>query len=82
VVFVLRDAQPLIVFGGDVLFSGSIGRTDFPDGSFERLANGIHQRLFTLPDDTVVFSGHGPPTTIGQEKNANPFVGRPAGWRG
>lgn len=82
VVFVLRDAEPVIVFGGDVLFSGSVGRTDFPDGSFERLAKGIHQRLFTLPDDTVVFSGHGPPTTIGQEKNSNPFVGRPAGWRG
>ncbi len=82
VVFVLRDAEPVIVFGGDVLFSGSIGRTDFPDGSFERLAKGIHQRLFTLPDDTLVFSGHGPPTTIGEEKNSNPFVGRPAGWRG
>lgn len=82
VVFVLRDAEPVIVFGGDVLFAGSVGRTDFPDGSFERLAKGIHQKLFTLPDDTVVFSGHGPPTTIGEEKNSNPFVGRPAGWRG
>lgn len=82
IVFVWRGGSPIVVFGGDVLFSGSIGRTDFPDGSFEQLARGIHQKLFTLPDDSVVLSGHGPPTTIGQEKRTNPFVGRPAGYQG
>ena len=81
-VFVWREHSPVYVFGGDVLFAGSVGRTDFPDGSFEQLAQGIHQKLFTLPDDTLVFSGHGPVTTIGEEKRSNPFVGRPAGWKG
>ncbi len=75
VVFVWRDGNPSIVFGGDVLFAGSVGRTDFPDGSFEQLAAGIREKLFTLPDETTVFSGHGPPTTIGEEKRTNPFVG-------
>ena len=82
VVFVCRAVRPWIVFGGDVLFRGSIGRTDFPDGSFEDLASGIHRKLFTLPDDTLVLPGHGEPTTIAEEKAENPFVGRPAGWRG
>ena len=82
VVFVWRGARPWIVFGGDVLFQGSVGRTDFPDGSFEQLAAGIHRKLFTLPDDTLVLPGHGETTTIGEEKRNNPFVGRPAGWRG
>lgn len=80
VVFIWRDHQPIYVFGGDVLFAGSIGRTDFPGGSFQRLADGIHRRLFTLPDDAIILSGHGPPTTIGTEKRTNPFVGAPAGW--
>jgi glyoxylase-like metal-dependent hydrolase (beta-lactamase superfamily II) len=82
VVFVWRDHRPMHVFGGDVLFAGSVGRTDLPGGSFEALAKGIHEKLFTLPDDAVVHSGHGPATTIGKEKATNPFVGRPAGWRG
>jgi hydroxyacylglutathione hydrolase len=82
VVFVWKDHQPMIVFGGDVLFAGSVGRTDFPDGDFGALAAGIHGKLFTLPDDTIVLSGHGPATTIGEEKESNPFVGRPAGWKG
>jgi hydroxyacylglutathione hydrolase len=81
VVYVWRGERPWIVFAGDVLFQGSIGRTDFPDGSFKDLAAGIHGKLFTLPDDTVVLPGHGDPTTIGEEKRHNPFVGRPAGWR-
>ncbi|HEV3023041.1 MAG TPA: MBL fold metallo-hydrolase [Pirellulales bacterium] len=79
VVFIWRGERRVYVFGGDVLFAGSVGRTDFPDGSFARLAEGIHTKLFTLPDDSVVFSGHGPPTTIGQEKATNPFVGRGRG---
>lgn len=62
------------VIGGDVLFSGSIGRTDLPGGNFDVLANSIRKQLYTLPDDTTVHSGHGPSTTIGAEKQSNPFV--------
>jgi glyoxylase-like metal-dependent hydrolase (beta-lactamase superfamily II) len=80
VVFIWRGGRPMAVFGGDVLFAGSIGRTDFPDGSFEELAAGIHNKLFTLADDTVILPGHGPATTVGQEKRHNPFVGAPAGF--
>jgi hydroxyacylglutathione hydrolase len=75
VVFVLHAEDPPVVLGGDVLFNGSVGRTDFPGGSFDTLKAGIHAKLFTLPDGTRVFPGHGPPTTVGQEKRANPFVG-------
>jgi glyoxylase-like metal-dependent hydrolase (beta-lactamase superfamily II) len=82
IVLVLRQVQPYVVFAGDVLFSGSVGRTDFPGGSLAALVRGIHTRLFVLPDDTVVLPGHGPATTIGAEKRSNPFVGRPAGYRG
>jgi glyoxylase-like metal-dependent hydrolase (beta-lactamase superfamily II) len=82
VVFIWEAGRPIIVFGGDVLFAGSVGRTDFPDGNFEDLAANIHQKLFTLPDDTQVLPGHGPATTIGREKRNNPFVGQPAGYRG
>ena len=74
VVFVLHDELPIVVFGGDVLFRGSIGRTDFPGGSFETLAAGIRTKLYTLPDDAVVYPGHGPVTTVGHEKRTNPFV--------
>jgi hydroxyacylglutathione hydrolase len=63
-----------VVFGGDVLFRGSIGRTDFPGGSFETLAAGIRNKLYTLPDETVIYPGHGPVTKIGYEKRTNPFV--------
>jgi glyoxylase-like metal-dependent hydrolase (beta-lactamase superfamily II) len=79
VVFV-RKSQPWVVFGGDVLFRGSIGRTDFPDGDFDQLASAIHQKLFTMPADTIVLPGHGPITTIGHERLTNPFVGAPAGY--
>lgn len=75
VVYILRDTKPQIVLGGDVLFRGSIGRTDFPGGSFELLEKGIHEKLWVLPDDTIVYPGHGPVTTIGYEKRTNPFVG-------
>ena len=80
VVFLCRQVKPWYVFGGDVLFRGSIGRTDFPDGDFDALRASIHDKLFTLPDDTVVLPGHGPATTIGREKQTNPFVGVPAGY--
>jgi hydroxyacylglutathione hydrolase len=81
VVFIWDADEPAIVFGGDVLFAGSIGRTDFPGCSFEVLEENIHAKLFTLPDATRVLPGHGPPTTVGEEKRENPFVGAPAGYR-
>ena len=62
------------VIGGDVLFNGSIGRTDLPGGDYATLINSIQTQLFTLPDETRVYSGHGPMTTIGFEKMNNPFV--------
>ena len=62
------------VFVGDTLFQGSIGRTDFPGGDFDTLLTSIRSRLFTLDDDTTVFTGHGPETTIGTEKQFNPFA--------
>lgn len=63
-----------IVIGGDVLFYGSIGRTDLPGGDYHTLISGIKSKLFRLPDDTRVFCGHGPETTIGFEKRSNPFL--------
>ena len=63
------------VFVGDTLFAGSIGRTDFPGGSFETLKNSIQQKLFTLGDDVVVYPGHMGVTRIGEERKYNPFVG-------
>lgn len=59
---------------GDVLFAGSVGRTDFPGTSWPVLAHSIKTQLLTLPDDTVVFPGHGPSTTIGRERRTNPFL--------
>lgn len=81
VVFLWQGGSPWVLFGGDVLFQGSIGRTDFPDGTFEQLRDAIHRKLFTLPGDTQVLCGHGPPTTIDAERRENPFVGRPAGYK-
>lgn len=75
VVFVALDLRPVIVLGGDVLFAGSVGRTDLPDGDAAALLASIREKLFLLPDDAVVLPGHGPATTIGREKQSNPFVG-------
>jgi glyoxylase-like metal-dependent hydrolase (beta-lactamase superfamily II) len=77
IVFLVRTT-PVTVFGGDVLFRGSIGRTDFPGGSHPLLLDGIRAKLFTLPGDTVVYPGHGPVTTVAHEKRSNPFVGKAA----
>lgn len=63
-----------VVFTGDTLFHSSIGRTDFPGGSHKDIFKSIRNKLFTLPDDTVVYPGHGEPTKIGYEKRNNPFV--------
>ncbi len=67
-------AQKFIV-GGDVLFNGSIGRTDLPGGDYNTLIKSIREKLFVLPDEVIVYNGHGPETTIGNEKKFNPFVG-------
>jgi glyoxylase-like metal-dependent hydrolase (beta-lactamase superfamily II) len=63
------------LFVGDVLFSGSIGRTDLPGGDFDSLVKGVRERLFTLSEETIVHPGHGPDTTIARERENNPFVG-------
>jgi len=74
VVFLWKGADPWVAFVGDVLFQGGIGRTDFPDGDTELLLESIRSKLYTLPDETVILPGHGPQTTIGEEKRYNPFV--------
>jgi glyoxylase-like metal-dependent hydrolase (beta-lactamase superfamily II) len=63
-----------VILGGDVLFNGSIGRTDLPGGDFSALMQSIHSEFLTLPDSTIVYSGHGPETTIGAERVSNPFL--------
>jgi hydroxyacylglutathione hydrolase len=67
-------AKQNFLIGGDVLFNRSIGRTDLPGGNHEQLIKNIREKLFVLPDETVVYSGHGEPTTIGEEKLQNPFL--------
>jgi glyoxylase-like metal-dependent hydrolase (beta-lactamase superfamily II) len=70
----LYAQQEGLVFAGDTLFAGSVGRTDFPGGDMDQLIEGIRTKLFTLPDATVVYPGHGMRTTIGREKRNNPYV--------
>ena len=65
---------PAVVFSGDTLFAGGIGRTDFPGGRYQQLIESIRTSLFALPDDTRVYPGHGEPTTIGEERRTNPFL--------
>ena len=74
VVFVVREEPTPVVLGGDVLFRGGIGRTDFPGGDYELLLRGIREKLWPLPPATVVYPGHGPATTVGHERRTNPFL--------
>lgn len=67
-------AKQSFIISGDVLFNRSIGRTDLPGGNHETLLKNIREKLFVLPDETIVYSGHGPATTIGDEKKHNPFL--------
>lgn len=71
---VLYDEADGFLIAGDVLFRGSIGRTDLPGGDFDTLISGITTKLMTLPGDTVVYPGHGEPTTIAHERSSNPFI--------
>jgi glyoxylase-like metal-dependent hydrolase (beta-lactamase superfamily II) len=68
------EAAPPVMFSGDVLFAGSIGRTDLPGGSWEQMQDSLARVILPLPDETVVYSGHGPSTTIGRERLVNPFL--------
>ncbi len=68
------------VFSGDALFAGSVGRTDLPGGDTKVLVDAIKSKLFAFGDETPVYPGHGEPTTVGEEKERNPFVGRNARW--
>ncbi|NVK54368.1 MAG: MBL fold metallo-hydrolase [Alteromonadaceae bacterium] len=72
IALVERTSDTVIV--GDIIFAGSIGRTDFPQGNHPQLINSIREKLFTLPTSMTVYPGHGPTTSIGQERQSNPFV--------
>ena len=75
VVFLLENASPPIAIVGDVVFAGSVGRADFPGGDGRLLVSGIRSKLFTLPPETIILPGHGPKTTVGREKQFNPYAG-------
>jgi hydroxyacylglutathione hydrolase len=75
VVYLWEGQEPPVAFVGDVIFAGSIGRTDFPDSDHRQLVFGIRSKLFTLPDETMLLPGHGGATTVGKEKRSNPFAG-------
>ncbi|MCI0552372.1 MAG: MBL fold metallo-hydrolase [Anaerolineae bacterium] len=68
-------ANQSVCFCGDLIFAGSVGRTDLPGGDWNTLVKSIKEQIFTLPDETRLLSGHGPETTVGEEKRGNPFVG-------
>jgi len=71
---ILYVASEKVCFCGDLIFAGSVGRTDLPGGNWEQLVESIKTQVFNMPDDTRLLSGHGPSTTVGQEKKSNPFV--------
>jgi glyoxylase-like metal-dependent hydrolase (beta-lactamase superfamily II) len=70
----LYFAAEKTLIAGDTLFAGSIGRTDLPGGSFKKIIHSLHEKVLALPDETVVVPGHGPLTTIGEERQSNPFL--------
>jgi hydroxyacylglutathione hydrolase len=70
----LPSPDPAVLFSGDLLFAGSIGRTDLPGGNHRRILDSLARVCLTLPDETIVLSGHGPQTTIGTERRGNPFL--------
>ncbi len=72
---ILYVASERVCFCGDLIFAGSVGRTDFPGGDWDQLIESIKTQVFIMPDDTRLLSGHGPETTVGEEKRNNPFVG-------
>ena len=78
VIFVWKGNARTVIFGGDVLFAGGVGRWDTPDGCWEDLERSIHEKFFTLPDDATIYPGHGESTTVGEERRFNPYVGRNA----
>ena len=63
-----------MAFVGDALFSGSVGRSDLPGGDFATLEKSIRTQIYSLPDETVIYPGHGPATTVGAERRTNPYV--------
>ena len=74
VISLLAEQDPPLIFTGDTLFNFSIGRTDLPGGSFEGIIRSIKEKIMVLPDEAIVYSGHGPVSTVGQERAANPFL--------
>lgn len=73
----LYFASEKMLIAGDTLFAGSIGRTDLPGGSYKKILRSLHEQVLALPDETIVAPGHGPMTTIGHERKANPFLIKP-----
>jgi hydroxyacylglutathione hydrolase len=71
---IFYSAAEKVVFCGDAIFAGSIGRTDLPGGDYHQLLESIHSQILSLPEETRLLSGHGPVTTVGQEKRTNPFL--------
>ena len=74
VVYLIETDTKPILFAGDVIFKRSIGRSDFPDGDSLLLIESIQRQILTLPDETIIYSGHGPKTTVGAERKHNPFL--------
>ena len=73
---VARQDDETVIFCGDLLFAGSVGRTDLPGGDVETLENSVQKNILSFPDDTPLYSGHGPATTVGKERQHNPFIAR------